>query len=596
MRLRTVGFAFLSAVIASVSPVSETLAVVESPQVEHQVHSPITRKPGWPISLPNQFARSPGLAEVGDPRGLAIIFHDTDGLVHALAPDAQPIWNRRVRITSFNVATVPAIADLDSDGRQEVVLGVGDLHAFSEAGTSLSGWPPSPPEGEIFLSYTPVIARFTPDGPLRIVVASAASPPAGSIHVLDKDGQATPGWPVVMSRTDRVPLVSIAVGDVTGNGVAEVVVMDSHNRRLLVYDYQGQLLAPFPISTGQIQSWDAPTLGDLDGDGAAEIVFRRYSTIMVLRGDGTPLPGWPQETESYGFGGLALGDVDGDGDLEVACATRSFSYYSPRGGVYLWNGDGTLLPGWPKLWSQASFTGPTIIADVNGDGQGDVIASSSSLGTQAKDAIYAWNSSGELIRGFPINFFGQLTYSTPLVADIDRDGITDLGIMVQLGGWPTYRAFMWWFDLGVPYRPEGMQWPMEGHDRGRTGAYSPPVLPAGLRSARVELNPNILQTSTPAAPLVAVITLPADSTLVPNVLRLVEVDGTPVSGMAAYRRGGLNNGSDVAGNEAVVFQFDRRAVVDLLGSPGVYRLLFNSDILGDQGGIMYEAEADLTLR
>ena len=156
-------------------------------------------------------------------------------------------------------------------------------------------------------------------------------------------------------------------------------------------------------------------------------------------------------------------------------------------------------------------------------------------------------------------------------------------------------AFVRWFDLGVPYRPEGMEWPTAGHDMARTGAYSPPVLPVERRSVQVELRPSVLQSNTPAAPLLAVVILPAGSTLIPNSLKLVEVDGVSVSGVAVYRRGGLANGSSIADKEAVVFQFDGRAVRDILGGPGVHRLLFHSDILGDAGGVMYEAEADLAL-
>jgi hypothetical protein len=287
--------------------------------------------------------------------------------------------------------------------------------------------------------------------------------------------------------------------------------------------------------------------------------------------------------------GVALGDVDGDGELEVMGSSIG-GLSDPRSGVYVWNGDGTLLPGWPKRLSNVGFVAPTIIADVDGDGQGDLVASGLT-GFLGGSAIYAWKSSGELIRGFPIVINGLLIInSAPVIADIDRDGMADLGVMTRAN---LTTSLMHWFDLGVPYRPEGMEWPTEGHDMARTGAYSPPVQPVERRPAQVQLNPSVLESGTPATPLMAVVTLPADSTFVPNALRLVDVDGVPVSGVEAYRRGGVANGSYTA--DKAVFHFDGRAVRDLLGGPGVHRLLFHSDILGDRGGVMYEAEADLTL-
>jgi hypothetical protein len=309
---------------------------------------------------------------------------------------------------------------------------------------------------------------------------------------------------------------------------------------------------------------------------------------MVMKGDGTVLPGWPQEMVASGNFGVALGDVDGDGDLEVTGSTVNFTQ-DFSSGAYIWNGDGTLLPGWPKFVPGTSFAAPTIIADVDGDGQGDMIASGLTA-FLSSGAIYAWRSSGELIGGFPIILNGRpIIFSAPTVADIDRDGIADLGVMSDA----RPAAVIHWFDLGVPYRPEGMEWPTEGHDMARTGAYSPPVQPVERRPAQVQLNPSVLESGTPATPLMAVVTLPADSTFVPNALRLVDVDGVPVSGVEAYRRGGVANGSYTA--DKAVFHFDGRAVRDLLGGPGVHRLLFHSDILGDRGGVMYEAEADLTL-
>lgn len=59
----------------------------------------------------------------------------------------------------------------------------------------------------------------------------------------------------------------------------------------------------------------------------------------------------------------------------------------------------------------------------------------------------------------------------------------------------------------------------------------------------------------------AMVTLPADSALVPNTLRLVEVDGVPVSGVMATHRGGLANSSYTT--DRALFQFYGRAVRDL---------------------------------
>ncbi len=565
--------------IGSINPGQEG----ESSLVTPALSSTFQSKPGWPILVLDQFAVSLALAEVGDSRGLATIFHENDGTVHALAPDAQPVWNGRITVPPFGISTTPAIADLDEDGLQETLIGVRALHTFSATGGTFRGWPVDFSPEENFGTPTPIAVRFAPMEPVVVVKASVSG--IGRIHVMDAHGNPLPGWPVTLPSAAFFTNARIAVGDVTGDGIADVVAVDLSNGRLFVYDHQGQLLAPFPISTGGRSFLSAPTLGDLDGDGAAEIVFRRGFRMNVIRGDGTPLPGWPQEMATGGNFGVALGDVDGDGDLEVTGATVNFVNNS--GAVYLWNGDGTLLPGWPKFVNGVSFAAPTIIADVDGDGQGDVLASGLTSFLSG-GAIYAWKSTGELIPGFPIILNGgPIMFSAPTVADIDRDGMADLGVVTEVGG--PFNSFIHWFDLGVPYRPEGMEWPAQGHDMARTGAYSPPVT---RRSAQVRLRPSVMQSGAPMVPLTAVVTLPAGSGLVPSTIRLVEVDGVPVSGVKGFRLGGpLVKGTFTA--DKVIFQFDGPTVRDLLTGPGVHRLLFHSDILGD--GVMYEAEAELTL-
>jgi hypothetical protein len=550
--------------------------------------SAISNKPGWPLRVAGQLTRTLALAELGDPRGLATIFHLIDGTVHALAPDGESLWPRRVLVTpSFN-STTPATADLDEDGRDETVIAVIPLFQLSQAGSVVPGWPLDLFPDEGFQSLRPLVARLVAGEPPRILAASGTLG-LGRIHALDTRGDPLPGWPVTLPPASRRSVSHLAAGDVTGDGDLEVVALDFRNSRILVYNHHGQLLPPFPVPVGLPGTPEEPTLADLDGDGAAEIVFSMGFRIVVFKGDGTLLPGWPQPMLAAGNFGMALGDVDGDGDIEVMASSINGSG-NFEGGVYVWHGDGTLLPGWPKIVRDVSFAAHTIIADVDGDGQGDLVASGLAGRFLTNGVIYAWKSSGELIPGFPITLGGSpILISAPSVADIDRDGIADLGVMSEAG---PGAAFVHWFDLGVPYRPEGMEWPTAGHDMARTGAYSPPVQPVELRPGRVELHPDFIPSNTPATPLTAVLTLPDDATLVPNALRLVEVDGTPVAEVVAYRRGGVGN-LGTAGT--ILFQFDGRAVRAVLGATGPHLLTFHSDLLGDGGGVIYEAEVELTL-
>lgn len=70
--------------------------------------------------------------------------------------------------------------------------------------------------------------------------------------------------------------VDARVVDVTGDGLAEVVVVETHLRRgasLAVYDAFGRRMAATPF-IGQRHRWLAPAgVGDFDGDGQVEIAY-----------------------------------------------------------------------------------------------------------------------------------------------------------------------------------------------------------------------------------------------------------------------------------------------------------------------------------
>ncbi len=126
------------------------------------------------------------------------------------------------------------------------------------------------------------------------------------------------------------------------------------------------------VYNGWLQSVKAPilaspTLADLDGDGQPEILLTTYGsggnaygggTIWVWRGDGSVFPGWPFEiTTGPVPGGVAVGDVDDDGAPDVVAAGW--------GGIYALHADGTLMPGWP--YSTYAYSPPTLV-DLDGDG------------------------------------------------------------------------------------------------------------------------------------------------------------------------------------------------------------------------------------
>lgn len=545
--------------------------------------SVIVEKPGWPVTIPGTLSQSTvSVGNLGSSSGLGTLFGQNDGTVRALGPDGQALPGWPAPSGRAGV-TFPVIGDLDDDGLDEVILLFGGIDVFGADGISRAGWPLAPPTGEGHL--LPIVTPLGMSGTMSVVAISNR----GQLTALDQFGNQEAGFPVRLPPGDfpRSSIIGIAVGDIDNDGFVEVVGTELFNFRVFIYDNEGEMRPNFPVTVTPVgKPLSLPLLGDLDGDGVVEIVFRNGNDVNVMEPDGSLRVGWPQTTKAAG-GLVALGDVDGDGRLEIAIATVNGGD-ERAGGVYLWNDDGTPVPGWPRFVNNVSFPGTVTMADVDGDGVADVVVPGLTAFLASDGVIYAWKATGELIAGFPIIVRSRPIIGTATVVDLEGDGVADLGVMSETGLFAVVPARIHWFDLGVPYRPEGMQWPTARHDMSRTGFYSPPVRHADME---VEVRPAVIQGQTPAPPLTVLIRLGSNSSgTVPAEIRLVKVNGVAVSEVSGSV---LGKSSGSGGHGRLTFRFDGDAVRALLPAPGIHTLTFRSEVIGGVGGIQFEGEATL---
>ena len=329
---------------------------------------------------------------------------------------------RFVRHLGASGESSPVLADVDRDGVLDVVVGTADgaVRALDGAtGADLTGFPvftaplgvhasPGYASGEVPEPREGIIAALAADdldGDGRVEIVAAGT--EGRVYVFDDHGAPRAGFPVqtdpdLSDPANRNPLNDTDPGiagaptlaDLDGDSVLEIVhsALDGH---LYAWRADGAPLAGFPVrladparvtvdpGTGvatplpgaqarerAAKSLSSPAVGDLDGDGAVEIVvatneeygedgptFAVESPILAglsaLLGDsdelsfdtagrvyavhhdgnlhaGSPfVPGWPAPVPLLAPGLLptvgtgtpgspALADVDGDGTLETA--------------------------------------------------------------------------------------------------------------------------------------------------------------------------------------------------------------------------------------------------------------------------------------
>jgi MYXO-CTERM domain-containing protein len=156
------------------------------------------------------------------------------------------------------IVNAPAIADLDGDGKLEIVVSTyaGTLYVIESDGKSRAGWPkrlpnvpscshdpkaPTPPPCMDENTRTargafasPVLADMDKDGKLDIIQAAFD----GKIYVFHADGTSVAGWPVEVHYTGSLAeepqrnriLSTPAVADFNGDGIPELLV--GSNERL----------------------------------------------------------------------------------------------------------------------------------------------------------------------------------------------------------------------------------------------------------------------------------------------------------------------------------------------------------------------------
>lgn len=167
---------------------------------------------------------------------------------------------------------------------------------------------------------------------------------------------------------------SIAIGDVNGDQVSDVVVSNGWGVSVLLNKGDGTGDGTFAEPTGYDAGNDPQTvaIGDLNGDGANDLAVSNQSSddvsVLLNNGDGTFA-----DAADYSVGNhpefVAIGDLNGDNANDLATANR----FSGDLTVLLNQGDGTFAD--PVNYDVNGEPRSVAIGDLDGDGANDLAAS-----------------------------------------------------------------------------------------------------------------------------------------------------------------------------------------------------------------------------
>jgi hypothetical protein len=357
-----------------------------------------------------------------------------------------------------SAASSVAVADVNRDGHPDLVVGngsnVGVLlgngdGTFQTAATFNTGG---------FGNTTAIAAAdLNGDGKPDLVVANLCDTDSpcfsGAIGVLLGDGDGTFQTAVTYLSGGMVAF-SVAVGDVNGDGIPDLLIANECDDgsscsngtvSLLLGNGDGTFGVAVSYDPGGYGS-DAVAVGDVNGDGIPDVVVDNlcdgssgcnvgqtgtgFISVLLGSGGGTFKAPVTYNPGGHYAGAVAVGDVNGDGKSDLLVADECTTNCSGDGsvGVLLGKGDGTFQPA--VSYDSGGYEPiAEAVVDLNHDHFLDVVivnsCGSASNCTTGAIGVLLGNGDGTFQSAISYGSGGEYPRSLA-VGDVNGDGYPDL--------------------------------------------------------------------------------------------------------------------------------------------------------------------------
>ena len=288
--------------------------------------------PGWPQPTIDLVRAGTVVGDIDGDESPEILAVDQDAYLYAwhvngtevIDGDANPLTHgvfKRLPDTNQWQYQMPALADLDADGKEEIIIPTQDkkLYVFNETGGNEPGWPFSLPD---YGGGGVAIGDIDNNGDLEIVVTVRNN---GAWYALHHTG--TQMW-VRWRPTSLFFNPSPALADLTGDGKLEAVIPASDGK-LYATQYNGTDAPGWPvIYSTKTYSESSPVIADLDGDGFVDVLLGDEGKfINAWSAAGVPLDGFPLVMKDAVRGTPTVEDLDRDGTVEIVAVGYDKTVY-----------------------------------------------------------------------------------------------------------------------------------------------------------------------------------------------------------------------------------------------------------------------------
>ncbi|WP_432096973.1 FG-GAP-like repeat-containing protein [Streptomyces sp. bgisy100] len=238
-------------------------------------------------------------------------------------------------------------------------------------------YPAEPPTPQSEMANLTPVGDLTGDGKPDMLAVEVST---GDLYRYAGPGYGGSGARVKLGYGWNAMSDIVGTGDLTGDGVADIIALDKQSGDL--YRYSG------PHYNGRTKvrigtKWDSMTniaaVGDLTGDGKADIVAVEKSTGKLFRYSGPDFKGGSRVQIGTGWNAMSsvvgAGDLTGDGKADIVAVEKS------TGNLYRYSGPdfsgATKVKIGTKWGSMINLTG---VGDITGDKVPDLLAVEKSTG------------------------------------------------------------------------------------------------------------------------------------------------------------------------------------------------------------------------
>jgi len=276
--------------------------------------------------------------------------------------------------------------------------------------------------------YGLAVGIFTGNGIPDLAVTNYGTGTVGIMLGIENNGLGTGTFAADNTFTVGSEPAAVAVGDVNGDGIEDMVVANFHSNNVSVLLGNGdgtfKTAVDYAVGNGPI----AVALSDLTGNKVQDIVVVNETdssaSILLGNGDGTF-----QAQVAYPTGpggnplGVAVQDFNRDGVPDLAVA----DFLTQQVSILLGNGDGTFQS--PRTYGTGNANPSSIVvADFNSDGKWDLALTSTPSGSYPGNLVILLLGNGDGTFQTPSLYgVGSLAYSA-VVGDFNGDGALDLAV------------------------------------------------------------------------------------------------------------------------------------------------------------------------